>query len=121
MKRYLRHPVMQNALALYTVQFAEYVLPMITIPYLARILQPAGWGLVVYAQNFSGSMLCCSSGERLATWRWFRASQTSRSRGRIAIGFLAIIIGKFRFVVQLCVDKVQNGLIFISFSYWPVL
>jgi PST family polysaccharide transporter len=57
MKRYLRHPVMQNALALYTVQFAEYVLPMITIPYLARILQPAGWGLVVYAQNFSGWMV----------------------------------------------------------------
>jgi PST family polysaccharide transporter len=56
MKRYLRHPVVQNALALYSVQFAEYILPMITIPYLARILQPAGWGLVVYAQNFSGWM-----------------------------------------------------------------
>jgi len=57
MKRYLRHPVVQNALALYSVQFAEYVLPMITVPYLARVLQPAGWGLVVYAQNFSGWMV----------------------------------------------------------------
>lgn len=53
MKRYLRHPVVQNALALYSVQFAEYLLPMLTVPYLARILQPAGWGMVVYAQNFS--------------------------------------------------------------------
>lgn len=53
MKKYLRHPVVQNALALYSVQFAEYVLPMLTMPYLARILQPAGWGMVVYAQNFS--------------------------------------------------------------------
>lgn len=53
MQRYFRHPVVQNALALYSVQFAEYLLPLITIPYLARVLQPAGWGLVVYAQNFS--------------------------------------------------------------------
>jgi len=53
MKRYLRHPVFQNALALYSVQIAEYLLPMITIPYLARILQPAAWGKIVYAQNFS--------------------------------------------------------------------
>ena len=57
MKRYLRHPVVQNALALYSVQFAEYILPMITIPYLARILQPAGWGMVVYAQSFSVWMI----------------------------------------------------------------
>jgi PST family polysaccharide transporter len=53
MKRYLRHPVVQNALALYSVQIAEYLLPMITIPYLARVLEPAGWGVVVYAQNFA--------------------------------------------------------------------
>ncbi len=30
---------------------------MITVPYLARILQPAAWGMVVYAQNFSGWMV----------------------------------------------------------------
>jgi len=54
MKRYLRHPVVHNALALYGIQFAEYVLPMITVPYLARVLLPAGWGLVVFAQGFSG-------------------------------------------------------------------
>lgn len=54
MKRFLRHPVFRNALALYSLQFAEYLVPMITIPYLARVLQPASWGMVVYAQNFSG-------------------------------------------------------------------
>jgi len=54
MKRYLRHPVVHNALALYGIQFAEYVLPMITVPYLARVLLPAGWGMVVFAQGVSG-------------------------------------------------------------------
>ncbi len=57
MKKYLRHPVAQNAMALYSVQFAEYVLPLLTIPYLARVLQPSGWGMVVYAQSFSGWMI----------------------------------------------------------------
>jgi polysaccharide transporter, PST family len=52
-KKYLSHSVFRNALALYSVQFAEYLVPMITVPYLARVLQPTGWGLVVYAQNFS--------------------------------------------------------------------
>jgi PST family polysaccharide transporter len=56
-KKYLRHPVLRNALALYSVQFAEYLLPMITVPYLARVLQPTGWGMVVYAQNFAGWLI----------------------------------------------------------------
>jgi PST family polysaccharide transporter len=53
LKRFVRHPVTRNALALYGIQFADYVLPMITIPYLARVLLPEGWGLVVFAQGFS--------------------------------------------------------------------
>jgi polysaccharide transporter, PST family len=53
LKRYIRHTVAQNALALYGIQFADYVLPMITVPYLARVLLPAGWGLVVFAQGLS--------------------------------------------------------------------
>jgi PST family polysaccharide transporter len=54
MKISFRHPVIRNALALYWVQIAEYALPMLTVPYLARILRPDGWGLVLYAQSFAG-------------------------------------------------------------------
>ncbi len=53
MKKLFGHPVFQNALALYVVQIADYVLPMLTIPYLARVLQPEGWGLVLYTQAFA--------------------------------------------------------------------
>jgi PST family polysaccharide transporter len=56
MRRYLQHPVVKNALALYWIQLADYALPLITVPYLARVLLPAGWGLVVFAQSFSGWM-----------------------------------------------------------------
>ena len=56
MNRYFRHPIVRNALSLYGVQAAEMLLPLITVPFLARVLLPEGWGLVVFAQSFSGWM-----------------------------------------------------------------
>jgi PST family polysaccharide transporter len=49
----LRHPIARNAAVLYVQQAASYVLPIITIPYLARVLGPHAWGVVVFAQGFS--------------------------------------------------------------------
>jgi polysaccharide transporter, PST family len=49
----LRHPVSQNALALYAYQAAVTLLPLITLPYLARVLGPAELGRVVLVQSFS--------------------------------------------------------------------
>lgn len=50
--RLLRHSLVQNALSLYGVQIASYVIPLVTIPYLARVLGASGWGLVAFAQAF---------------------------------------------------------------------
>lgn len=47
----LRHPVAQNIVALSWVQLATYVLPLLTLPYLARQLGPSALGLVVFAQS----------------------------------------------------------------------
>lgn len=44
--------IARNAVALYAVQGAALLLPLITLPYLARVLEPDGWGLVVFAQAF---------------------------------------------------------------------
>ncbi len=49
----LRHPVSQNAAALYAVQVVLTVLPLITLPWLARVLGPAELGVVVFVQSFS--------------------------------------------------------------------
>lgn len=38
------------------MQVASYIIPLVTIPYLARVLGAAGWGLVAFAQAF-GSYL----------------------------------------------------------------
>jgi polysaccharide transporter, PST family len=49
----LRHPISQNAFAIYVVQFAVSVLPLVTLPWIARKLGPGELGLVVFSQSFA--------------------------------------------------------------------
>jgi PST family polysaccharide transporter len=44
--------VVRNALLLYGVQISSFLLPLITLPYLARVLTPAHLGLITFAQAF---------------------------------------------------------------------
>ena len=50
----LRSSVAKNAASLYVIQFANYILPLITIPYLVRVLGPAGFGVVAFGQSLIG-------------------------------------------------------------------
>ncbi len=49
-KRLLRSGVVHNVIALYGVQACTYALPLLTFPYLAHVLGPTGWGVVIFAQ-----------------------------------------------------------------------
>jgi len=49
----LTRPLFKNALSLYGAQFAGYIVPLVTIPYLARVLLPAAFGMLVFAQSFA--------------------------------------------------------------------
>lgn len=44
------HRIFQNALALYAAQVIGYIMPLVTIPYLARVLGPESLGLVTFVQ-----------------------------------------------------------------------
>ena len=50
---FISHPVAKNTLALYGIQIAGYVIPLITLPFLARVLRPEGFGLLLFAQSFA--------------------------------------------------------------------
>src|ERR1700689_5972364 len=49
-KKTRRRGFVHNLVALYGVQACTYALPLLTFPYLARVLGPSGWGVVVFAQ-----------------------------------------------------------------------
>jgi polysaccharide transporter, PST family len=49
-QKLLHSRFIHNVIALYGVQGCTYALPLLTFPYLARVLGPSGWGVVVFAQ-----------------------------------------------------------------------
>lgn len=48
----LKSTVAKNAASLYVILVAQYILPLITVPYLVRVLEPSGYGLVAFGQSF---------------------------------------------------------------------
>lgn len=52
LSNFCHHSLVQNALSLYGVRITGYVLPIVTIPYLARVLGATGWGLLAFVQAF---------------------------------------------------------------------
>jgi polysaccharide transporter, PST family len=46
------HVVVRNAALMYLVQFSGYLFPLITLPYLSRVLSPQKFGLIAFAQVF---------------------------------------------------------------------
>src|SRR5436190_4428757 len=49
--QHLRGRLVQNAVALYGVTIANAILPLVTVPYLARVLHPEAGGMVLFAQT----------------------------------------------------------------------
>ena len=55
--RYTKHAFVRNALSLYGIQIASYVLPLLTLPYLTRTLDKDKFGLIIWSQAFVGYFL----------------------------------------------------------------
>jgi PST family polysaccharide transporter len=47
-KKLLQSKIVHNAASLYGVQICRKLIPLVTIPYLARVLGPTGWGNVAF-------------------------------------------------------------------------
>jgi PST family polysaccharide transporter len=50
LKKLFHNGFVHNVIALYGVQAVTYAMPLLTFPYLARVLGPSGWGIVIFAQ-----------------------------------------------------------------------
>lgn len=56
LRRWLDRPLVQNALAFYGLNASAYLFPVVTAPYVARVLHPEGWGRVALAQSLGQSL-----------------------------------------------------------------
>jgi len=91
--RALRPGLVQNVLALYGVQVVNYLLPLVLVPYLARVLGPSRWGQVAFAQAFAAYvMLVVDYGYNLSGTR--EAARQRDSRDRLAELFAEILAAR---------------------------
>ena len=102
-QKLLKHNLVQNIFALYGVQFASYIFPLLTIPYLTRVLGPKEWGLVAFTQAFGQYMvLIVEYGFSLSATREiarFRDSVEKRSEllagvigAKLLLAFLSLVL-----------------------------
>jgi polysaccharide transporter, PST family len=87
----LRHVLVQNAMSLFGVQVASYIVPLVTIPYLARVLGAAAWGKVAFAQAF-GSYISLLGGYGFALSGTREVARNRESREKLS-EILAGVLG----------------------------
>jgi polysaccharide transporter, PST family len=88
--RFVRNQLVQNAAALYGVQFVRKLLPLIIMPYLARTLGPPGWGVVAFTQSLAEFVvLVIEFGFNLSATREIaRNRESNNACGEIMAGVL---------------------------------
>ena len=96
-----RNQLVHNIAALYGMHVARYLLPLVVVPYLARVLTPSGWGKVAFAQGFSAYlMLVVEYGFNLSATR--EVARLRGDREKVA-AILAGVTGAKFLLAALCV------------------
>ncbi|MBZ5579519.1 MAG: flippase [Acidobacteriia bacterium] len=106
--------VVKNAVALYGVQIGRKVIPLASIPYLARVLGPAGWGEVAFVTALAELIvILIEFGFTLSATRSIaRFRDDPLERGKIATGV---------FCAQMILAACGVGLALIAAPFIPLL
>jgi polysaccharide transporter, PST family len=93
--------VAETAFALYGAQALNYLLPLVTIPYLARVLGPETWGLIVFIQSigFFVQLAVNYSFDLSATKEVARLKETNEPLDKLVAG----VVGARVFISGICV------------------
>ena len=112
--RLARNPLVQNAAALYGVQFVRKLLPLIIVPYLARTLRPTGWGVMAFTQSMADVfVLVIEFGFNLSATREIARQRDSM---RVCGDLVAGVLGS-----QLLLSVLGSTAILIGSRFIPLL
>jgi polysaccharide transporter, PST family len=87
-RKLFKSKIAHNAASLYLVQACRKLLPLFTLPYLARVLGPSGWGDVAFTQSMGDFIgIFIEFGFLLSATRDLAQNRNSKeASGRIAVG-----------------------------------
>ena len=75
-----------NTFALGLLQGVNFIYPLLLIPWLTRVLGPAGWGLVAFSQAFAQLLyMCVEYGFQLSATRELSARRESREHRMVIL------------------------------------
>lgn len=112
MKCFRKNEISNNIIALVLIQFANYISPLLLLPYLSRILGVHGFGIVAIAMSMCGvSLIITDYGFGLSAPYWLAKNRSDKPRVSEYLGSIffiksvlfvvcAIIMGLYFFVVQ---------------------
>ncbi len=116
----LKNALVRNILGLSGIQITTILIPLATIPYLTRVLQPSSWGLLAFAQAFGGYLLgVIDYGFPLSATREIARFQDDREKiGEI----LSDVLGAKVFLAAICLVVSLTALRWVPyFREHPVL
>jgi polysaccharide transporter, PST family len=99
----LRHPISRNVISLYWLQIAQFIVPIVTLPYVARVLEPSSFGLVVFSQSFAFVLIL------FIDWGFGFTGTRSVAESQDDPGALARIV-----------QRVRGGQLLLAFASVPV-
>jgi len=121
--------IMSNMLSLFSLQGLTYILPLLTFPYLTRVLGPANYGLIAFATAFIGYFqLFTDYGFNLSVTREISLNREDKTKVSkifssvmVTKTFLMILSFIIMTTVVLSFDKFRSHWILYFFTFGMVI